>query len=255
MQFFLATLENSLYIYDDMPDDYIEYGLVSYFYIKNNYSIMDLVLKKCKHVLVDSGAFSFQQGKKSNFNDFVLSYEEFVKKYANHPRIIGFFEMDIDVIVGFEEVLKYRRRLEKITNKIIPVWHQNRGIKEFYNMCKEYSGRRISVSAVSNPDIIDSQYNLFINTAKKYNTNIHLLGMTRFDFMQSLNLTKTDSADSSSWKQTGIFGGINLISKKANVFKLSCIEGLKIDYRIMIKLNLVLANKLSKLYMSNKGEN
>ena len=38
---------------------------------------MDLVLKKCKHVLVDSGAFSFQQGKKSNFNDFVLSYEGF----------------------------------------------------------------------------------------------------------------------------------------------------------------------------------
>jgi hypothetical protein len=49
-----------------MPDNYIKYGLVSFYYLKGKKAEkkMKLILSKCKYLLVDSGAHSFQHGKK-----------------------------------------------------------------------------------------------------------------------------------------------------------------------------------------------
>lgn len=239
MQVYMATLENSLYVYENMPDNYIKYGLVSYFYMKDNDETFELVLSKCQYVLVDSGAHSFQHGLKVDFDEFTNRYMKFVQKWTNHPKIIGFFEMDIDNVSTYEKVLEYQKQLQSVSDKIIPVWHNNRGIKDFHEMCEAHRGKRIAITGFRNNDIIDSQYNLFINTSQHYGADLHILGMTRFGLMNSLNLSKDDSADSSSWKQTGIFGGINLITHKGESYKFSSLEGLKIDYKIMIKANLV----------------
>lgn len=254
MEIYLATLENSLYVYENMPDNYIKYGLVSYYYMKDNDETFNLVLDKCQFVLIDSGAHSFQHGAKVDFDDFTRKYINFVKKWTHHPKIVGFFEMDIDNVSTYEKVLIYQKELKKVSEKIIPVWHNNRGIDDFHNMCKLHKNKRVAITGFKNNDIIDSQYNLFINTSQKYGADLHILGMTRFDLMNSLNLSNNDSADSSSWKQTGIFGGINLISASGTSYKLSCLEGLDLSYKEFIKVNLSTAMYMARFKKDGQSE-
>lgn len=68
-----------------------------------------------KSFMLDSGAFSFLvgKGKNTDFEDYTMQYGEYVKKY--HPTY--FFELDIDSVVGYDKVLKYRKLLEEITNR------------------------------------------------------------------------------------------------------------------------------------------
>jgi len=184
-------------ILNNIEDDYLEHGLISFFYLKTEENL-ELVLSKCKTLLVDSGAHSFQHGVKIDFDEYTREYMEFIKKHTDNPKIEGFFEMDIDNVTGYEKVKEYRVLLEAVSDKIIPVWHQDRGIDDFHLMCSERSGRRISITGFSNNDIIDGQYNLFLNTAHNYGCNVHILGMTRFPLIKELNLHKDDSVDSSS---------------------------------------------------------
>lgn len=213
LKVFLAGMDSAAMRIDDLinkiPDGYIKYGLASYYYLKDE-AHMNQILKKVQFLLIDSGAFTMQRGKNADFERYTIEYVQFIRKYKNNPQIIGFFEMDIDVIVGYDKVLKMRAMLEKETDKIIPVWHHNRGIKEYNEMCKKYSGRRVSISCIGNRDVRESQYNLFINTAHKYNCHIHMLGMTRFSLIKELNLDIEDSVDSSSWLQQGIYSIFSL---------------------------------------------
>ena len=111
----------------------IPYVLVSYYYIqkdKHNLENFLKCLKVSKFVLVDSGAHTFQQGKTVDWENYTKQYAEFIKKY-DCPKILGYFEMYADVIIGYERVKKLRRILEKATDKIIPVWHKGRGLEEY----------------------------------------------------------------------------------------------------------------------------
>ena len=40
-------------------------------------------------------------------------------------------------------ILPYRepKILESVTDKIIPVWHKNRGVEDFKKMCRDYQGK------------------------------------------------------------------------------------------------------------------
>ena len=73
--------------------------------------------------------------------------------------------------------MEYRKILESVSDKIIPVWHNNRGVEDFIEMCKKYKGKKIAITGFANNDIKDSQYSLFINTAHKYGCKIHILGL------------------------------------------------------------------------------
>ena len=113
--------------------------------------------------------------------------------------------MDVDNIIGYEKVLELRKILESVSNKIIPVWHKNRGIEEYKKMCKEYAGRVIAITGFKNEDIKDNQYMMFLKYARKYNCKVHCLGMTRKKILDEVPF---DFADSSSWKQASIYGRI-----------------------------------------------
>lgn len=247
MKIYSATLETGDYIFEDMPNDYIDYGFVSFFYLKDD-NQFEMILSKCKNILIDSGAYSYQQGQNKNLRDYVKKYGQFIKKYHSNPKVVGFFEMDIDLIIGYETVLAIRKKFEKITNKIIPVWHHNRGIDEYIKMCQEYSGRRISFSGFNDKDVEVEQYNLFINMAHSKGCNLHILGMTRLEMLRNLNLHENDSVDSSSWKQTGIFGGINFLDGNNDIYRFDGLEGLKINYKAIITLNLLTVLHTQKVY-------
>lgn len=236
MKMFLASMENQFNLISKV--DHLKYMLISFFYLNKNADKMQILLDKCDSMLIDSGAFSFQNGKNVDFDAYTKVYGKFIKRFTDDPRTLGFFEMDIDKIVGYEKVKEYRKMLEGVSDKIIPVWHNTRGIDEYYKMCEEYTGKRIAIKGFYNEDIIDSQYNLFLNTAHHYGCKVHILGMTRLDFMRGLNLGKDDSFDSNTWLRRGIFGEFVLPKDKFGIKLIYALHGCEDKESFFDKINL-----------------
>lgn len=173
----------------------MKYNLMSFFYIRQRMQLATFIRDNTDEILIDSGAHSFQKGKKVDWLEYTKKYAEFIKEF-DRPNVIGYFEMDVDNIIGYDKVLELRKLLEQVSNKIIPVWHKNRGIEEYKKMCKDYAGKVVAITGFKNEDIQDHQYLMFLKYAKKYNCKVHCLGMTR---KKVLDKVPFDYVDSSSW--------------------------------------------------------
>lgn len=211
MKIFLSAIENGYgegttrlapWLYEQGV--HFKWNLMSYYYVKNRHELAEFVRDHSELVLIDSGAHSFQKGVKVDWVKYTQEYAEFIKKY-DRPNVLGYFEMDVDNIIGYEKVLELRKILESVSDKIIPVWHKNRGIDDFKKMCQDYAGRLIAITGFKNEDIQDHQYMMFLKYAKKYNCQVHCLGMTRKSVLDKVPF---DYTDSSSWKQAALYGRI-----------------------------------------------
>jgi len=213
MKVFLSSLENSAAPVGMFPvpnlSSYIiskgvkmKWNLISYYYVRGKTSIAEQIRDYSELVVVDSGAHSFQFGKKVDFEEYTKGYAEWIKKF-DRPNVLGYFEMDVDNVLGYEKVLELREVLEAVSDKIIPVWHKERGIEDFYEMCEKYAGKVISITGFSNADIRDDQYLAFVKYAKKHECKVFCLGMTR---KKVLDKVPFDFVDSSSWHQSSIYG-------------------------------------------------
>lgn len=174
--------------------------------LESFYSMTDWLIpiaKKCDLFLLDSGAFTFMNNSKSNvdFDEYLTSYIEFINKHD----ISHFFELDIDVLVGLEEVERLRKRLESETGKKpIPVWHKSRGKEKFIEMCEQYD--YVAIGGIVTKEILPAEYKYFkwfIDTAHSYGCKIHGLGFTN---LKGLYIYNFDSVDSTSWVAGGKFG-------------------------------------------------
>lgn len=192
----------------------ILWNLLSYYQIKGKGASAEQLfldtLKYSKEMLIDSGAHSFQKGKKVDWEKYTREYAEFIKKY-DCDKILGYFEMDVDNIIGYDKVLQLRKILTSVTPKIIPVWHKNRGLEDFKAMCKEYKGRIVAITGFKDEDISDDQYHLFVKYAHDCGCKIHGLGMTRRRILDKVPFDFTDSA---SWKLCSSYGKVNGYSKR-----------------------------------------
>lgn len=215
MKIMLSALENARQSKKeggvDVADIMIQNGikfkwnLMSYYYIKGKFEgLATRIRDNSELVMIDSGAHSFQFGKKVEWKSYTEEYSEFIRRF-DRPNVIGYFEMDIENIIGYEKVKELRKIIEKATDKVIPVWHPDRGIEDYEKMCKEYSGRIIAIGGFKNTDIKDDQYLMFIKVARKYNCKVHCLGMTRTNILDKVPFDFTDSA---SWNQASYFGKI-----------------------------------------------
>ena len=180
----------------------MKYNLMSFYYMKNKEKLAEYIRDHTEEIMIDSGAHSFQKGKKVDWDKYTQAYANFIKKF-DRDNVVGYFEMDVDNIIGYEKVLQLRKELEKVSNKIIPVWHKNRGIAEFKKMCQDYKGRVVAITGFKNEDIKDEQYLMFLKYAKAYGCKVHCLGMTR---KKVLDKVPFDYVDSSSWVQSTVFG-------------------------------------------------
>lgn len=147
--------------------------------------------------LLDSGAFTFLNNKKSNninWEQYVINYAKFIKQH----NIKYFFELDIDSIVGIKEVERLRNILENITEqKCIPVWHKSRGLDYWKQMCKEYD--YVAIGGIVTKEIKKSQYDVFfplLKIARENNTKVHGLGFTN---IKGIKKYKFYSVDSTNW--------------------------------------------------------
>ncbi|MEG0790984.1 MAG: hypothetical protein RSG23_05095 [Gordonibacter sp.] len=186
----------------------MKWNLMSYYYARSDFDHALRVRDNSELVMIDSGAHSFQKGKKVKWVEYTREYAKFIKLF-DRPNVVGYFEMDVDNIIGYEKVLALRRILHEESghaDKIIPVWHKNRGITEFKAMCCERSGRTVAITGFKNEDIRDEQYPLFLKEAKKHGCKVHCLGMTR---KKILDRVPFDYTDSSSWVQSAVYGKVD----------------------------------------------
>lgn len=180
------------------------WNLMSYYYARKVPDLAVLIRDNSENIMIDSGAHSFQKGTKVDWVKYTYEYAEFIQKF-DRPNVIGYFEMDVDNIIGYEKVLQLRAILENVSGKIIPVWHKNRGIEDFKQMCEKYSGKVVAITGWRNEDIKDDQYKMFVKYAHDHNCRIHCLGMTRRPVLEKVPF---DYTDSSSWVQDTLYGRV-----------------------------------------------
>lgn len=206
---------------------------MSFYYIKQN--VFEKIRDKSDLVVIDSGAHSFQKGKKVHWIDYTEQYAEWIQK-NDCDKVLGYFEMDIDPAgYSYSYVKELRKILEKKSNKIIPVWHKNRGINDFKQMCKNpiHKDRIISITGFKNEDIKDEQYKNFVAYAHYHKCKVFCLGMTR---RKLLNTVPFDFTDSSSWKQAGIYGRVGKHKVTKEFSKRNRPEVLLQSYKEFMKL-------------------
>lgn len=159
--------------------------------------------------LLDSGAFTFCGTggfSPDKFDEYLERYANFINR--NH--VEKFFELDVDSITGYDKVLEYRRKLERLTGKPpIPVWHISRGKDEFLRHCDEYPyvalGGYVAAIKASDPrqQAYVRSYPWFISEAHKRGKKIHGLGFTSLNGITKYHF---DSVDSTAWTTGNRFG-------------------------------------------------
>lgn len=183
--------------------------LLSSFYEHKTGKYGDYVKQK-KHLL-DSGAFSFFGGKKTDWIEYADKYAEFINKTNQQL----FFELDIDTIKGLSYAEMLRNRIEKQTNKqSIPVWRPSRGVNYWYRMCEEYNYVAISASGAYDSSWRRKKrsihvFNKMIAIAKQYNTKVHGLGFTTISQLKKIPFY---SVDSTTWLNAQKYGELHYYS-------------------------------------------
>ncbi len=180
------------------------YVLESFYYIGKGTTTL---LPYYKDFILDSGAFTFMENShKTNINwhEYLEQYADFINKY----NIDKFFELDIDTVIGYDNVIKLRKHLEKLTNKqSIPVWHISRGKAEYLRMCDEYPYVALGGIASAKGTITAKKYGKafpwLIHEAHKRGSKIHGLGSTGLTTLPKYHF---DSVDSTSWLTGNRFG-------------------------------------------------
>lgn len=181
--------------------------LESFYYVKE-WQIP--IITKCKFFVLDSGAFTFMNGSKGkvNWKEYIDKYIDFINKYD----IKYFFELDVDSVLGYENVKKIRRYIEEKTGKkSIPVWHKARGKDEWIKHCEEYD--YVAIGGIVTREIKPSEYKYFtwlLREAHKRGCKVHGLGFTN---LEGLKRYKFDSVDSTSWKSGNRFGTLYVYEK------------------------------------------
>lgn len=164
--------------------------------------------------MLDSGAFSMLMGnaKKVDLKTYVDSYIAYVQKY----NVQKFFELDIDPVVGYEEVLKIRKYIaEKVGRSPIPVWHKSRGMKDFIEMCKRY--KYVAIGGYVSGEFTKGEvekFPLLIKEAHSHGAKIHGLGFSQLKYLPRFHF---DSVDSTAWVSGNRFGAVYKFNGKTMV--------------------------------------
>lgn len=188
--------------------------LESFFYCRKN-DVVPKLLPTLGGFLLDSGAFTFMQGKTSvNWDEYTEEYAEWIKAY----NIEHFFELDIDSIVGLKKVERLRSRLEQLTGRQpIPVWHKSRGKDYFLATCKDY--KYVAIGGIVTQEIprqlYESGFPWFIAKAHEDGAKIHGLGYTSIEGIHKYHF---DSVDSTAWLYGNRGGYLYQFNNKTGLF-------------------------------------
>lgn len=161
------------------------------------------VIHKYNNFMLDSGAFSFFGGAKTDLNEYVSKYIKFINDWD----VKLFFELDIYQLIGKVDTDIINQRIEKETGKqTMPVFHYFLGTDYYKQICEEYNYIAISASGMyaskwtrQNPEKLRK----LIDYAHSKGVKVHGLGYTK---MTMLDKMPFDSVDSTSWIGGNRFG-------------------------------------------------
>ena len=177
----------------------IPYLLESFYYFRD---FQKPLIHNADLFLLDSGAFTFMNTVKGNvnWNEYIDKYISFIKENG----VQHYFELDIDVIVGYEEVKRIRAKIERETGvQSIPVWHKSRGVDEFKRLVNDYD--YIAIGGFAIKHIKKNEYPIIkrmVEYAYNKGVKVHGLGFTPKDVTQY----KFYSVDSTTWLGCRRFG-------------------------------------------------
>lgn len=191
--------------YDPIIREHRPYILESFYYADAD---TERLIPYYGDFLLDSGAFTFMGGFSFTNNGQNVDFDEYVERYAafiNRNKVKKYFELDVDVCVGYEKVKEYRRKLERLTGvQPIPVWHSTRGKEDFLRCCDEYPYVALGGIVGGEWKGKAEQYiPWFISQAHKRNAKIHGLGYTKIPKLREYHF---DSVDSTAWTAGNRFG-------------------------------------------------
>ena len=92
--------------------------LLSYYAIRRNEKNSRDLIRRSRETMIDSGAHSFQKGVTVPWEDYTREYADWIRQ-NDQPKIHGYFEMDVDNVIGYDKVLELREILLAATDKII----------------------------------------------------------------------------------------------------------------------------------------
>lgn len=241
MKLFLAGLESS---YSWLPLQETKYVLSSYAYIKKGLAEN---IHKWDMFLLDSGAFTFR--KKSgnvDWNKYIDGYINFINEY----NVNYFFELDIDNIVGYENVLTLRKRLEQGTGKqCIPVWHRTRGTENYIELCKTYDYIALGSSTKYKQKENIKLLQYLLRVARQNDCKVHGLGFTA-KVIKQYDFYSVDSTTWDGYRYGTLYrydnGDIKMIKPQKG-------KGLIRDYRIVTLNNFTEWCKYQKYLDNYKG--
>ena len=155
--------------------------------------------------MLDSGAFTMLQGNAGKVD--IKAYVDRYADYINRHQVKKYFELDIDPIVGYDEVARIRNYLfEKTGVQPIPVWHKSRGIENFKQMCRNYD--YVAIGGYVSREFQRNEIQYFprlIRYAHQHGAKIHGLGFTALTWLPKCHF---DSVDSTAWVSGNRFGHV-----------------------------------------------
>jgi len=182
------------------------YRLQSYFYINEKETKLH---SKYKDFILDSGVFSYltskkEQAKKLDWDKYIYDYGNYVRK----NKIRNYVEVDIDTVIGYDNVVLLTKKLEKIVGwQSLPVWHMNRSYEDWLRICKDYS--YICFGAFITDNLKANKFPMikkFLKDASKENCKVHGLGFTQTKLLKDYPFY---SVDSTTWSAGHRFGELH----------------------------------------------
>lgn len=181
----------------------VKYVLMSYHYMKSKPK--DFLKKRLeKHpdvkVFIDSGTFTFVQ-KMDEYKDkpdsfwekYMTEYTEWVRYNKEH--IFACADLDLDILVGTEKVDEWRKKyfepLQKEGIEVCYIWHEERGMQGWEEMCRRYPYVGLSTE---NADFTLQKLMRMLNIAKKYNSRVHGMATTKTDLLVRVPFFSCDSS-------------------------------------------------------------
>lgn len=177
--------------------------------------------------MIDSGAHTFiteaqkfAHWKRKDFEDYVEGYARWLEKNRQHIHLA--VELDIDhtlnvvlggstnstigtsIVEGWQKT--YFRPLVEKGLEIIFVWHENRGMDGWEDMCRRYAYVGMPGHYSNEPDKINRHFSV----ARRYLTKVHGFAATKqLDFRD----VPWCSVDSITWKTGEMYGQLIIWDK------------------------------------------
>ncbi len=204
--------------------------LVSYYYLRKMSAEKlrrnkEWVVKNNITLFLDSGTFSLRSDKKvvvlSKIEQLMVckkyaaDYAKFVEEW--YDVIYAYAELDVDPLIGLEEVIKLRSYFSpSILPKLCPVHHFDTRKKiDFTTACDSHNFMGIGTSPTIS--VNDAKiYGSFAKYSIEHKTRLHGFALINIKLLSAVPFA---SVDSTAWQSGGQFGEVNYFDQNTKTIR------------------------------------